>query len=229
MWFNKSRTASSVGCLAILVLSIATTVSNAGHALLIAFPDYQVSVDKGIDSRLDLGHAGILLVSKTGVTNYYEFGRYDHLKEGKIRSLSVPNIRYSRPGDVNRDSVLRVLKKLSDTSGQRGKILGAYVSGVDYGSMMKFVQNSQREYPKYHWYTNNCATFASEVLRAGNPKSAPWFRNAITSPEVIVRDYILHGAGEVRYEPGKDELSFRAPGKFFSGLFTPSSEVIRLK
>lgn len=48
-------------------------------AILIAYPDYRIGTPIG---RIGgLGHAGVLLIdNKTGVTKYYEYGRYD--KEG---------------------------------------------------------------------------------------------------------------------------------------------------
>ena len=111
MWLAKSRGISVVGFFSTLVFTALPVISNAGHALLVAFPDYQVSVDKGIESKLGLGHAGILLISNSGATRYYEFGCYDQKRKGIIRSVSVPNIHNNRQGEVDRNSVLNVLKK----------------------------------------------------------------------------------------------------------------------
>lgn len=227
MWFNKSRGAVSIGFFAILFCAALPITSKAGHALLIAYPDSKITVvDKGTDSRLELGHAGILLISDSGVTGYYEFGRYDNTKKGKIRKVTLPNIRSSRPGVVEEESVLKVLKKLSDFSGQRGRILAAYVPGVNYNAMYQFIEKSKKEWPDYHWYSNNCATYANAVLRAGKPPKAPFVTNAITTPELIVRDYLLAGNGEVRYDPNKGTFCFRPPGNLWDALFNKNCKKI---
>ena len=226
MCTEKSRGAATIGFLWILLVFAIPVTTHAGHALLIAYPDSKISVDKGTKSRLELGHAGILLISDSGVTRYYEFGRYDRKREGKIRKVSLPNIRYTRPGEVDRNSVLKILKKLSDQSGQKGRILGAYVPEVDYDRMYQFVQKSLRKWPDYHWYSNNCATYADAVLRAGRPSRAPWFNNAIRTPEVMVRDYLFRGAGEVRYDPNREFFCFRPPSGWWNGLLKPGCQTI---
>ena len=60
---------------------------NGKDGIYIAFPDYKISTPIGKIGNL--GHAGVLLIdNKTGVTKYYEYGRYD--KEGK----GIMNIQY---------------------------------------------------------------------------------------------------------------------------------------
>mgnify|MGYP007019933133 CR=1 FL=1 len=42
----------------------------------------------------NLGHAGVLLIdNKTGVTKYYEYGRYDKEGKGVVRTFAVPNVK----------------------------------------------------------------------------------------------------------------------------------------
>jgi hypothetical protein len=57
-----------------------------------------------------LGHAGIFFFNgNTGVTKYFEYGRYDAAGLGKVQKLSVPNVRL-RDGKVVRDSLQAALQ-----------------------------------------------------------------------------------------------------------------------
>ncbi|MDF1812768.1 MAG: hypothetical protein P1V20_11160 [Verrucomicrobiales bacterium] len=202
----------------------ATTLSlpaaaRAGQALLIAYPESKITVDFLALSKMELGHAGILMISDAGVTRYYEFGRYDQVHEGKVRKVTLPNVSFTSKGEVNKTSLLRVLQQLSNYSGQRGRILAAYIPKVDYNAMNKFVQDSMRDWPAYHWYSNNCATYATAVLKAGSPANSPLFSNIITTPENLVTDYLIHGAGEVKYDPKSKTFCFKAPGPWFLAPF----------
>jgi hypothetical protein len=162
--------------------------------VLVIFPDYKISTPLGKVSGL--GHAGVLLIdNKSGLTKYYEYGRYstDDGTSGRVRSsdtdkgLRLSNVTIdSKTGKPTKESLNKVLGEISKASGQNGRIEGAYVEG-DFGKMNDYAQeklkesNSQyKEYNKdrdsYSLSGNNCGTFGCDVLNQ-DPEAkekAPW-------------------------------------------------------
>ncbi|MBF4238115.1 hypothetical protein EAY82_26800, partial [Vibrio anguillarum] len=76
----------------------------------IVFPDYEILVASeqtfdlfGLDITTPkvkapyLGHAGVILINgETGVTRYYEYGRYPNRASdipGNVRKVSIPNVK----------------------------------------------------------------------------------------------------------------------------------------
>ena len=125
-----------------------------------------------------LGHAGVLLINnKTGLTKYYEYGRYPTTDgtKGRVRNVKVPNVVIDKAtGKPTQESLNKVLAVISKQSGQGGKIQGAYVEG-DFKTMNDYAQTKYNEsnagnkdYDKnrksYSLLTNNCGTFAKDVL-----------------------------------------------------------------
>ena len=89
--------------------------------IYITFPKYKA------DGYPLTGHAGVLLIdNKTGLTKYYEYGRYDSAGKGMVRHYSVPNVEM-KDGMPTAESLNNVLTTISKNSG-KGQILeGAYV------------------------------------------------------------------------------------------------------
>lgn len=207
---NHSTRNQTVGVIVALIFLVGMpTFSRAGQALLLAFLDSKISVEQLADSRLELGHAGILMINDSGLTRYFEFGRYDSDKRGLVRQIVIPNVRFNREGEVSKDSLRPVLRKLSDRSGQGGRILASYLIGVNYDAMFRFAERARNNWPDYHWYHNNCTTFADAVLRAGDPPHAPLV-TTITIPRNLVIDYRSKGAGEVFYDPARNVLEVKS-------------------
>lgn len=44
-------------------------------AYYVTFPDHKITVDKNL--KLPLGHGAVITVGPNGVTQFYEYGRYD--------------------------------------------------------------------------------------------------------------------------------------------------------
>src|SRR6218665_1586111 len=69
-------------------------------AILIVFPDYKIDPELKVGKWKapkvgGLGHAGVLLIdNKTGVTKYYEYGRYQTTDgaKGSVRNITVSNV-----------------------------------------------------------------------------------------------------------------------------------------
>ena len=71
--------------------------SDGRDAIYIAFPDYKISAFGKQWSNL--GHAGILLIdNKTGITKYYEYGRYDKAEIGEVRQRTISNVVMGKDG-----------------------------------------------------------------------------------------------------------------------------------
>lgn len=78
-------------------------------------PDYPIEYANGQTSTWLGGHAVILLYSTTGVTQYYEYGRYNPNRPGiigaklpadscSIRRVSVPNLALGADGQPTQQS-----------------------------------------------------------------------------------------------------------------------------
>lgn len=149
-----------------------TFVDSTGKdAVAIVFPDYKISTPFGKVSSL--GHAGVLLINnKTGLTKYYEYGRYDKAEKGVVRQRTVPNVTIGKDSRPTKESLNKTLSSISKQSGQGGKISGAYIQNDDFDKMnehaqAKMAENTNSERESYDLLDNNCATFMRGVIEAG--------------------------------------------------------------
>jgi len=137
-------------------------------AILIVFPDYKIEAYGRKWSGL--GHAGVLLIdNKTGYTRYYEYGRYES-DRGEVRNVRVPNVKIGKDGKPTVESLNKVLAKISKASGKGGKIEGAYIKSDKFDEMRDYAEgrlkeNSNSERKSYDIQTNNCGTFACDVVK----------------------------------------------------------------
>lgn len=112
-------------------------------AILIVFPNYKISTPVGKVGGL--GHAGVLLIdNKTGVTKYYEYGRYDAENKGLTR-VTISNVVIGEDGKPTTESLNKVLGQISSKSGQGGKIEGAYVISDEFDAMNDYAQSKLKE------------------------------------------------------------------------------------
>ncbi len=146
-------------------------ISKDGIVISIVFPDYKIRI--GNERVPYLGHAGILIIDKeTGKSTYYEYGRYDPEKKGKTRKYDLPDVKFNKSGTIEQKSLKRVFSIISIKFGQSGKIYGK-MQEVDYKKAVGYAEKRYRDNintnrKRYDLFNNNCATFASEVVRAGN-------------------------------------------------------------
>ena len=136
--------------------------------VLVIFPDYTITVqDKHYNY---LGHAGVLLIDPdSGFTRYFEYGRYDSENKGEVRTYPIPNVVIDENGLPTPESLNRVLRMVSEISGQNGRIEGAYIKSRRFKAMLEYAENREKENsdPKRFPYSivfNNCVSFASQVL-----------------------------------------------------------------
>ena len=171
-------------------------------AIIIVFPDYKISTPLGKVSGL--GHAGVLLIdNKTGVTKYYEYGRYDKEEKGWTRNVVVSNVVIGEDGKPTNESLNKVLGQISKKSGQSGDINGAYVISDEFDAMNDFAkdkldENSDSEREPYSLSGNNCGTFAADCVNQDETVDAPWI--VYPTPTNIVDEYQEEGNAKVTYD-----------------------------
>ena len=160
--------------------------------IYINFPDYKINV--GIQLS-HLGHSGILLIeNKTGLTKYYEYGRYDDENMGIVRNIRVSNVVIGEDGMPTEESLNIVLKEISDAAGHGGRIEGAYVKSDEFHKMNDYAQsimtendNTNRE--SYSLIDKNCSTFAEDVLRQDPNVKTKMSTHILNIPNVIVKKW----------------------------------------
>lgn len=174
-------------------------------AILIVYLDYKINVG-GMHVPY-LGHAGVLLIdNKTGVTRYYEYGRYDPANKGLVRRVSVSNVKIGKDGRPTIASLNKVLGQLSKRAGEGGRIRGAYIVSDQNKEMEEYADKKEAENKdpnrkEYSLMNNNCGTFASDVVDQDEDVKKPWI--VWPAPNNIVSDYVDEGNAEVDYAPEK--------------------------
>ncbi|EBD9555971.1 hypothetical protein DBR62_08900 [Salmonella enterica] len=101
-------------------VEIAYITGTEDYVIPVVFPDYMIGV--GGYKVPYLGHAGVLLIKgSSGVTKYYEYGRYDLEDLGIVRNPGVANVKM-KGGAIVVSSFKKMLRGLSVQSGQSGDI-----------------------------------------------------------------------------------------------------------
>ena len=171
------------------------------EALYIVYPDYPVNTDTWYGYTTQVGHAGALLIGATGLTKYYEFGRYS--PGGSVRNVPVPNTEIDGNGKSTPESLKAVLTTLASSSGKNTRIRAAYFLSVDF-EKMKSAATAEQDV--YDILRNNCGHFAERVILAGNAKiDRPLVIDP--TPNNFVDEYIEEKNAEVRYNPSDSSFS----------------------
>lgn len=198
----------SVG-LALGAAPLSDSADKSGEALLIVFPDYPVNTDE-FGQTEKVGHAGVLLIDQSGLTKYYEFGRYSGSGErGLIRKMpKLSNVKIEN-GLATHASLAKSLAEISAWSGKDGRIRAAYFVNMDFAKMNDFAEaqtGEKRTHPDYSPTTNNCGHFAEAVILKGNDNvDRPVILNFL--PNNVVDEYIEEGNAEVKFSmPDKLEV-----------------------
>ncbi|SJN60082.1 hypothetical protein VR7878_03986 [Vibrio ruber DSM 16370] len=146
----------------------------------IVYPDYLVHIPKAnqeilgikiLDDREAFGHAGVLIINgKTGVSKYYEYGRYDALDRGIVRKPNISNA-VVKNGRVTESSLTKILKELSDNSGQHGRIEAVVFIGDYYSQAEQWLTDPNGPYrapdrESYNVRNFNCIQFVLDLLES---------------------------------------------------------------
>ena len=177
--------------------------------IYIAFPDYKISTPIGKIGNL--GHAGVLLIdNKTGVTKYYEYGRYDKEGKGIVRTFAVPDVKMGQDKKPTLESLNKTLSVISEQAGHGGRIEGAYIESDKFKEMKtyaesKIAENSNPKRKEYSLRNNNCGTFAADVLKQ-DPSVKDKAPVIIDSrPNSIVKEY-QNSFKSLNYDPKKRQV-----------------------
>jgi hypothetical protein len=169
----------------------------ADVAIPIAFPNFLIHVETppmtvpvpefipGVGNQINipgsnnkvpnLGHAGILFLSgQTGLTKYYEYGRYDPQQLGVVKNRRISDVKVTN-GRPSAQSLTTVLAEISGASGQRGPIVAAYIelqpgafqSMWNYANSRDLECRTNPNRPPYALFSNSCNHFMRSVAVAG--------------------------------------------------------------
>lgn len=157
----------------------------------IAFTEYRIAIptakvdlpkfmnDRGIadfntpGQMSDLGHAGCLFIKgASGLTRYYEYGRYDSAALGLARRQSLPDLRLDRGGQPVWASLKDVLGAISTKAGKGGLISAAWIAAPGRFDAMqayadkRMADNRLATRIPYSLFRNSCLHFMKGVMDA---------------------------------------------------------------
>jgi hypothetical protein len=158
----------------------------------------------------NLGHAAALFIQgKTGLTKYYEYGRYDPAAKGLTRRQSLPDMGVTKSGEPVWATLRRVLKAASSKGGQGGKITAAWIvvpgkfqDMLDYCER-RMKENTDAKRESYDLLFNSCNHFMKGVIEAGGARTPVMVDKRPVSYIHEIRD--LHP--DLDYDPRGDTLA----------------------
>ncbi|MDG1583143.1 hypothetical protein [Pseudomonas sp. GOM6] len=193
-------------------------VGQEDFVIPVVFPDYLIHID-GYEAELFgrkikipsqkapyLGHAGVLIVNgKTGLTKYYEYGRYG--PNGKTRSGSIPDVSL-KGGMIIESSLKRTLRAISSQHGQAGRIVGVVLRGQVFDQALawlkaKEAENSNPKRKAYDLSDHNCMTFVADLVDHIGLDSP--FRPPVVVPSAYMMQFQI-GNPDLEYDYVNDTL-----------------------
>ncbi len=194
----------------------------------IKIPDYlpyvdilpnEIRVPHTKNKLSDLGHAGVLFINgKTGVTKYYEYGRYDSKKLGWVKKiLNLPDAKINSNGTLVESSFQNILRVISGKAGKGGRISGAYIEVENkYDAMLKYVttrmaMNNNPNRERYDITSYSCVHFMKGVMESAGidtPKMIDPRPNSYIKE--IQNDY-----PRLEYHPSRNKLTINEPNSIF--------------
>ncbi|GIZ14227.1 hypothetical protein [Capnocytophaga catalasegens] len=148
--------------------------------------------------------------------------------KGYVRRKTVPNVKWNGSGLIDISELNKVLSKISQQSGDNGNIIGAYIETNYINRMLSYAEQKHIEsvpndindptphkhhakdyeniehieYSKdrkeYNLFSNNCGTFALDVIRADENVASPWVVIK-TTPNDILEEFFDEGHKRVFY------------------------------
>lgn len=195
---------------------IAVVTPKADVDLLPWFEFDNFTIAKSKQKLSNLGHAGILIINgKSGVTKYYEYGRYDPALLGLVRRVPLPNSKVDSKGIVLK-SLIPVLRKISNVAGNGTRIEGVFLEAsgvfdkVNQRALVKKSSNKNPNRPKYELMSNNCIHFVKSLVETAG-KDTPWMIDPRPN------SYIGEFRGDYRdldYSPRTNKLIIENVGDF---------------
>jgi RHS repeat-associated protein len=198
--------------------------------IVIVFPNYKVDTESFLGKQ-PLGHAGVLLIdNKTGLTKYYEYGRYrtEDGTKGRVRNVTVSNVVIGPDGKPTSKSLNKVLAQISKKSGQGGKIEGAYIESDNFDAMNDYAQSllnestyGNEDYDEnrepYNLFNNNCGTFACDVVNQDEDVNDKSPSVLDPRPNSIIGEY-QDVYDKVTYDPETGTTSYSVNKKYWQQI-----------
>lgn len=124
---------------------------------------------RSVSHAASLGHGGVVAVHpETGLTKYYEFGRYGD-KKGVVRGapdIKIPDVEIGEDGVATKESLKKLYKYLSKNLGKGSKVSAKYYKDSDFQGTVDFAEGFRKKHPDYHLRKNNCKTFGKAAATA---------------------------------------------------------------
>ena len=155
-------------------------------ACYVLYPNYPITYSPGRTSTWLGGHAGVLGYNNTtGVTRYYEYGRYGSggtygrlvgerfpSSAGNVRRVFMPDLEIGKDGHPTPESLERLREALSERAGKNTEVELSCDADADenevYDYINDFANNANR--PPYRWNPfnpNHCRSVARDAFNAG--------------------------------------------------------------
>lgn len=164
----------------------------------------------------ELGHAGVLFINgKTGVTKYFEYGRYDRENLGLVRRIPISDVSTTE-GKVVLKSLKKPLREISRKAGQGGRISGVYIEVEGkYQAMLTYAklrmkQNVNKSREPYSLLSNSCIHFVKKVVEVAGVET-PWMLDP--RPNSYIGEF-RDDYPDLDYERKTDILGIENLGKY---------------
>lgn len=169
------------------------------------------------DKFSDLGHAGVLFINgSTGLTKYYEYGRYDSAGLGLVRKIAgLPDVRVAK-GEIVLSSMKNTLRHISQKSGQSGKIKAAVIQVPGkFASMLTYAEQRKKQNgipnrKAYDLFLNSCIHFVKSVAMAAGVDT-PWLFDP--RPNSYIGEF-RDDFSDLDYSITSNVLAIEGQGKF---------------
>ncbi|HTR60469.1 MAG TPA: hypothetical protein VMH37_02130 [Candidatus Binataceae bacterium] len=140
-----------------------------GYVYEIDYLHYPVSTGYGF--TLPFGHAGVLAIDPSGITKYFEYGRYV-TNFGQVEKRRIPNVTIGPDRRPTAESMRDLFAYLSSHFGKNSAVRAVYCPGASYWRVKWFGINRMRDTHRraYSWNPlnpNDCKTFVADAIAAG--------------------------------------------------------------
>lgn len=168
-------------------------MASPDHVVVIVFPHVTITVPN-IGQVPEIGHAGVLLINGTsGLTKYFEYGRYDPAQLGIVQNHPIPDVTMDASGVPNPAKLKATLRSISEKAGKKTSISaviyrtdGMFSTGLAFCNR-RLAENAVPTRVPYSVLTHNCVEFADSCAKTmvDSLVAAPMFFNPVPHLYII--------------------------------------------